>query len=83
MPEQKRTYTHRKREREPTKIYQEMEKKKKRRGTTERRYRSIERAVHLRLGTMPVMMVYASVAKEMGIAEETVRRVMWEMRRGG
>jgi predicted transcriptional regulator len=31
---------------------------------------------------MPVMMVYASVAKEMGIAEETVRRVMWEMRRG-
>ena len=59
-----------------------MEKKKKRRRSTERRYRSIERAVHLRLGPMPVMMVYATVAEELGVAEETVRRVMWERRKG-
>ena len=29
------------------------------------------------------MMVYATVAEEIGVAEETVRRVMWERRRGG
>ena len=82
MPEPKRTYTHKERKRKPKKVYQTMEKKKKRRRTTERRYRSIERAVHLRLGTMPVMMVYATVAEEIGVAEETVRRVMWERRKG-
>ncbi|MBO5816864.1 MAG: hypothetical protein J6R26_02820 [Paludibacteraceae bacterium] len=64
------------------KFIKQWKKKKKRRSSTERRYRSIERAVHLRLGTMPVMMVYATVAEELGVAEETVRRVMWERRRG-
>lgn len=58
-----------------------MEKKKTRRSTTSRRYKRIERAVYLRLGKMPAMKIYAEVAVEMDISEETVRRVMWELKK--
>ena len=32
---------------------------------------------------MPMMMAYAGVAKAMRIADETVRRVVWEMKISG
>ena len=48
------------------------------RASTKRRYALVAKAVRERLGKMPVMMVYLEVAQEMGLAEETVRRIIWK-----
>jgi len=51
------------------------------RASTKRRYALVVKAVRERLGKMPVMMVYLEVAQEMGLAEETVRRIMWKKKK--
>ena len=53
-----------------------MEKKQIILPSTVQRYRIIQQAVKQRLGTMPVMMVYAQVAQEFGMTEETVRKII-------
>lgn len=55
--------------------------KKQIRASTKRRYALVAKAVNARLGKMPVMMVYLEVAKELGLSEETVRRIMWEKKK--
>ena len=55
--------------------------KKQIRASTKRRYALVAKAVNSRLGKMPVMMVYLEVAKELGLSEETVRRIMWEKKK--
>ena len=44
--------------------------------STVERYKLIRQAVNQRLGTMPVMMAYTYVAKEFGLTEETVRKII-------
>ena len=55
--------------------------KKQIRESTKRRYALVAKAVSARLGKMPVMMVYLEVAKELGLSEETIRRIMWEKKK--
>ena len=52
--------------------------------STIRRYKIIRKEVYKRLGKMPTMMAYAEVAQEMGLTEETVRKIIrkinkWDM----
>lgn len=52
--------------------------------STTRRYRIIRKEVFKRLGKMPTMMAYAEVGMEMGLTEETVRKIVrkinkWDM----
>jgi pantoate kinase len=48
------------------------------------RYQIVRREVYKRLGKMPTMEAYADVAREMGMTEETVRKIVrkinkWDM----
>lgn len=52
--------------------------------STIRRYQIIRKEVYKRLGKMPTMVAYSEVAKEMGMTEETVRKIIrkinkWDM----
>ena len=52
--------------------------------STIRRYKIIRKEVYKRLGKMSTMMAYADVAQEMGLTEETVRKIIrkinkWDM----
>ena len=44
--------------------------------STIRRYKIIRKEVYKRLGKMPTMMAYAEVAQEIGLTEETVRKII-------
>ena len=52
--------------------------------STIRRYKIIRKEVYKRLRKMPTMMAYAEVAQEIGLTEETVRKIIrkinkWDM----
>jgi DNA-directed RNA polymerase specialized sigma subunit len=52
--------------------------------STIRRYQIVRKEVYKRLGKMPTMVAYSEVAKEMGMTEETVRKIIrkinkWDM----
>ena len=52
--------------------------------STMRRYKIIRKEVYKRLGKMSTMMAYADVAQDMGLTEETVRKIIrkinkWDM----
>ena len=52
--------------------------------STIRRYKIIRKEVYKRLGKMSTMMAYADVAQDMGLTEETVRKIIrkinkWDM----
>ncbi len=51
------------------------------RESTRKRYQLITNSVMQKLGRMSVMMAYAEVAKETGLTEEAVRRIVWVMKK--
>jgi hypothetical protein len=58
-----------------------MKRKIKMRESTRKRYQLITNSVMQKLGRMSVMMAYAEVAKETGLTEEAVRRIVWVMKK--
>ena len=58
-----------------------MKRKIKMRESTRHRYQLITNSVMQKLGRMSVMMAYAEVAKETGLTEEAVRRIVWVMKK--
>ena len=44
--------------------------------TTAKRYQRIREAFHARLGTMPVMRLYAQLAAEFELSEEWIRKIL-------